>query len=200
MYTLSFITVLLFLSMFVSSKCKDESDSLNSNLFDSKNIINNNGNNVLQKLLIESKFSSDILKNFDKNKNTDAVNNYEDITVLDKNGQLKNLKFKTAKIPVTNKIHYQLVTKVGSKSTNVRDKLTSPVKVAIGDKVIDKVIIDSQVEKPATNRDKVKSGSNGLKSKFFDELGCKYFYKHFNCSLQCRTLRSRSIISFSILF
>lgn len=180
MYTLSSVKVFFFLYVFVKASCQDdESDSLNSNLFDSKNIISKNGNIVLQKLLIESKFNTDIIKNFDKNKNTDAVNHYEDITILDKNGQLKNLKYKTAHVPdsLRNKVQYQLVTKVSNKPTNVLDKVRTPVKVAtVVDKVIDKVTSDSQVEKPVTANKYKTQGTNGLKSKFFDELGCKYHF------------------------
>lgn len=182
MYTLSSVKVFFFLSAFAKSNCQDDdNDSLNLNLFDSKNIINNNGNFVLQKMLTESKFNSDIIKNFDKNKNTDAVNHYEDITVLDRNGHLKNLKFKAASVPkipesLKNKVQYQLVTKVTNKVTNPRDKLVIvPVKLA---NVSDKVTSDSQVEKPVTvNKVVVQMGVNGLKSKFFEELGCKYLYE-----------------------
>lgn len=168
------------MSAFAKSNCQDDNNNFNLNLYDSKNIINKNGNIVLQKMLTESKFNSDIIKNFDKNKNTDAVNHYEDITVLDKNGQLKNLKFKAANIPkipesLKNKVQYQLVTKVSNKVTNPRDKLvTVPVKLAT---VSDKVISGSPVEKPVTaNKVVVRVGTNGLRSKFFEELGRKYHY------------------------
>lgn len=183
MYILSSVKVFFFFSAL--ARCQDDDyDSLNLNMYDSKNILNKNGNVVLSKMLIESKFNSDIIKNFDKNINTDAVNHYDDITVLDKNGHLKNLKFKTANIPkvpesLKNKVQYQLVTKVSNKVTNSRDKLiTVPVKLtSIGDKVSDKVTSDSQLEKPVTaNKDVVQVGATGLKSKFFEELGCKYVY------------------------
>lgn len=178
MYILSSVKVFFFLSAFAKSQ-DDDNDSLNFNLFDSKNIINKNGNIVLRKMLSESKFNTDIIKNFDKNKMTDAVNHYEDITVLDKNGQLKNLKFKAADVPkipesLKTKVQYQLVTKVSNKVTNSRDK---PVELTTIDSVRDKVTSDSQVEKPVTaNKDVVQVGPNGLKSKFFEELGCKYVY------------------------
>lgn len=172
MYTLSSVKVFFLLSVLTKVNCQnDDNDSLNLNMYDSKNIINKNGNIVIQKMLIESKFNSDIIKNFNKNKNTDAVNHYEDITVLDKNGQLQNLKFKAVNVPkipesLKNKVQYQLVTKV----TNSRDKLvTVPVKVN------DKVTSDNQVEKPGTaDKDIVQIQAHGLKSKFFEELGRKY--------------------------
>lgn len=181
MLILSSVKVFFFLSAFAKSNCQDDyNDSFNFNLYDSKNIINNNGNIVLHKMLTESKFNSDIIKNFDKNKNTDTVNHYEDITVLDKNGQLKNLKFRAANAPkipesLKNKLEYQLVTKVSNKVTNPRDKLVSvPVKL---ETVSDKVISGSQMEKPVTaNKVVVQVGVNGLKSKFFEELRCKYLY------------------------
>lgn len=186
MYTLSSVKVFFFLCTIAKVNCdNDYNDSLNLNMYDSKNIIYKNGNSMLQKMLIDSKFNSDIIKNFDKNKNTDAVNHYEDITVLDKTGQLKNLKFKAANVPkipesLKNKVQYQLVTKVSNKVTNSRDTLvTTPVKLAaVGDKVTDKLTSDSQVEKPVTAiKDVVQIGVNGLKSKFFEELGCEYLCK-----------------------
>ncbi|CAB3241863.1 unnamed protein product [Arctia plantaginis] len=121
-------------------------DVYNENLFDSKNLLNDNVNYVLPKLLRESKFNSEIIKN--PGPNDDTVNYYEDITILDDDGQLKNLKYKSADIAKS-----QL-----QKFVNSDIRLT---------KVSDKV---NQIEVPVTNSDKVELKVQSQKPKFFDEL------------------------------
>lgn len=170
--TTKVIILLHFLKKVALTSCEDldvESDAVNSNLYDSKNLVHRDGSTeVLAKLLMESKFNSDMLKNFGKN--SDTVNRYEDITILDKNGQLKNLKYKSANRPKIAQNFKNMVQsqteKVSDKVTGVNDKVT---------KVVDKET-SSQVESPvAVNIDKDESKLDlaGHKSKFFDELGCK---------------------------
>lgn len=125
-------------------------DALNQNLFDSKNILNDNVNYVLPKLLRESKFNSEMINN--PGRNDDIVNNYEDITILDDDGQLKNLKYKSAKIP----------------TSQLQNLMHSDVRLT---KVSDKV---TQIEVPVTNSDKNELKVQNQKPKFFDELdACK---------------------------
>ncbi|XP_048002000.1 brain-specific serine protease 4-like isoform X3 [Leguminivora glycinivorella] len=149
----------IFLITIVNVKSEDV-DTVNENLYASKNFINPNGNNVISRLISESKFNSDIIKNIGKD--TDSVNHYEDITILDENGQLKNLKFKSA-----NKI------KIPS------DDFKTDIKVS-----------DNQVENPVTlsEIDETKYELSGHKSKFFDEIGlipqtCRYRGSRYPCGL-----------------
>ncbi|CAK1548813.1 unnamed protein product [Leptosia nina] len=113
------------------SVVKTKSEFVNENLYDSKNILSDSTIG-LQRLINEKKFDENLVKSVGQNAN--VVNNYEEITVLD-NGELKNLKYKSAK-----------------------PKLPGNFKV--------------------TNRDSVRSSVKGkldkTKSKFFDEIGCKY--------------------------
>lgn len=128
-----------------------DTDVVNKNIHDSNNLIRGSGNNVVKRLISESEFNAEIIRNIGRN--SDAVNNYEDITVLDDDGELKTLKYKSvpAKVPIG-------LQNVPYKSDEV---LT-------GDKLNSLTPVEDE------------SNSNvALKSKFFDELGCKYiFYIH----------------------
>lgn len=130
-------------------------DAVNTNMYDSKNLMYRDGNSVLSKLLTESLFNSDIIKSVGKD--SDTVNHYEDITILGDDGQLKNLKYKSAFMPKKENVQ-NLVTKVNNKVTQVTS--------------------DNQIEVPVTidDKDNSKITLSAHKSKFFDELGCKYYF------------------------
>ncbi|KAJ8707091.1 hypothetical protein PYW08_011225 [Mythimna loreyi] len=125
-------------------------DVVNKNLFDSKNFLNKKTDVVLTKLLNENKFNSDIISSVGKN--SDVVNNFEDITIMDDNGHLKNLKFKSA-LP----------------KAQFDNLINSEVSLT---KVSDKV---SQIDRPVTEsyEDEVEFEAGGQKPKFLDELGRK---------------------------
>lgn len=112
------LTIFLIILLKNPIKCDDydtDSDVIN-NLHDSKNLVFDNGV-VLSKILSESKYNSDVIKNIGKD--TDVVNHFEDITVLDDDGQLKNLKYKSAnmvKIPDT----FSDVAKLSDKNSDVK--------------------------------------------------------------------------------
>lgn len=74
-------------------------ENLNENVHNFKNFINDKTSS-LKRLIDEHNFNKEMVKSIGKDE--DAVNSYEDITILDDDGQLKNLKFKSArlKIPV----------------------------------------------------------------------------------------------------
>ena len=143
---------IVFIHLFCNVICDIDLDVVNKNLFDSKNFVNKKTDAVLTKLLSENKFNSDIIKNVGKN--SDVVNNYEDITIMDDNGNLKNLKFKSAlpKSQFDNSINSDVLL------TKVSDKVT-------------------QIDRPVTesyDEDEVRFEAGGQKPKFLDELGCKY--------------------------
>lgn len=141
--------VIFLLHLFGKIICDIDLDVVNKNLFDSKNFVNQKTDVVLTKLLSESKFNSDIIKSVGKN--NDIVNNYEDITIMDDDGKIKNLKFKSALPQQQNMVISDVLTKVSDKVT--------------------------QIEVPVTESDDdddVKFEAAGPKPKFFDELGCKY--------------------------
>ncbi|KAH9634720.1 hypothetical protein HF086_015593 [Spodoptera exigua] len=103
---------------------------------------------VAERILKENKFNSDVVNSVGTN--SDVVNNYEDITILDDNGKLKNLKFKSA-------------------------APKQPLGLINSDLTLTKV---NQIEVPVTEQyeDEVKFEAVGQKPKFFDELsslGCK---------------------------
>lgn len=126
-------------------------DIVNENLFDSKNLLNDKTNFVLPKLLRENKFNADIIKN--PGKINEVVNHYEDITIMDDDGQLKTLKYKSANVPksqLLNLVNYD------NRLTKVSDKVTQ-IEVHVTDSDDDELKFDA-----------------GQKPKFFDELGCKF--------------------------
>lgn len=145
-------TKVIFFMHFISNViCDIDLDVVNKNLFDSINFVNKKTDVVLTKLLSENKFNSDIIKSVGKN--SDVVNNYEDITIMDDNGHLKNLKFKSA-LP---KSQFDNLINSDVRLTKVSDKVT-------------------QIDRPVTesyDEDEVKFEAGGQKPKFFDELGRK---------------------------
>ncbi|XP_053621539.1 brain-specific serine protease 4-like isoform X3 [Plodia interpunctella] len=153
---------MLLLILFRNVKCDDldsESDVVN-NLHDSKNLISDNGV-VFSKFLSNSKYNSDVIKNIGSD--NDAVNHYEDITILDNDGQLKNLKYKSVS------------------NINVPVKLKNAVGDNLVTKLSDKVISEDSM-------DELKFHLNGQKSKFFEELGlipqtCRYRGARYPCGL-----------------
>uniref|UniRef100_A0A2A4JXT5 Peptidase S1 domain-containing protein n=1 Tax=Heliothis virescens TaxID=7102 RepID=A0A2A4JXT5_HELVI len=156
--------VLLLINLIHKTICDIDLDIVNENLYDSKNVINENSNVVIKKLLNENKFSSDIIKSVGKN--SDVVNNYEDLTIMDNNGKLKNLKFKSA-IP----------------QSDFENFISSDTSVPKFERV-------TQIEVPVTEKydDEVTFEAGGLKPKFFDELGlipqtCRYRGARYPCGL-----------------
>ncbi|XP_072937477.1 uncharacterized protein [Epargyreus clarus] len=162
-FYLKVVIVVCLLQEIKITKCDyfDDNESINENLYDSKNIIHENGNSGLLRLIKESKFDKDIVKHIGLE--SDAVNNYEDITILDENGELKNLKYKSAYIPV--------------KLQQVKNGLT---------KVSD---TNSGVGQSVLEGDGYKVETNTQKSKFFDELdglipqSCRFRGARFSCGL-----------------
>lgn len=150
------ITAKVLILLHILNVLSDEiEDAVNTNMYDSKNLMYRDGNSVLSKLLTESRFNSDIIKSVGKD--SDTVNHYEDITILGDDGQLKNLKYKSAFTPKKENVQ-NLVTKVNNKVTQVTS--------------------DNQIEVPVTidDKDNSKITLSAHKSKFFDELGCKYYF------------------------
>lgn len=95
-------------------------------------------------------------KNLDFNVNDvnkDNVNRFEDITILDDDGQIKNIKMKS----VSNGVKFPS----DNNSDNNSDQVTN------------------QLEQPVTNTGSMEQSKegNGQKSKFFDEIGRKYRFK-----------------------
>ncbi|KAM3955972.1 serine proteinase stubble [Aphomia sociella] len=131
-------------------------------MHETKNLILDKGA-VLTKLLIESKYNSDVLKNIGEK--SDFVNHYEDITILDDSGQLKKLKYKSAeqpKIPIT------------------LQNLGSDLHVPLSDEVTEVTVTNSD--------NNVLKDLSRHKSKFFDELGlipqtCRYRGARYACGL-----------------
>nr|XP_037873065.1 prostasin isoform X2 [Bombyx mori] len=100
-------------------------DNRSGNLLETKNV--SREKNLLS---IEEEYNSDVLK--DIGKDTDAVNRYEDITVL-RNGQLVNLKHKTAvKMPFGSQ---DLIDNGNSAVTNDRLNSNLPVKSKFFDEI-----------------------------------------------------------------
>lgn len=158
MYSKIITAKVIILLHILNVKSDDElEETVNTNMYDSKNLIYRDGNSVLSKLLTESRFNSDIIKNVGKD--SDTVNHYEDITILGEDGQLKNLKFKSAFTPKQQNV------------VNLVSKVSEVTKV-------NKVTSDSQLELPVTTVGNDDSNINlsAHKSKFFDELGCKYLH------------------------
>ncbi|PZC80493.1 hypothetical protein B5X24_HaOG200410 [Helicoverpa armigera] len=158
------LKVLLLINIFSQTICDIDLDIVNENLHVSKNVINKNNNVVIKKLLNENKFNSEIIKSVGKN--SDVVNNYEDLTVMDDNGKLKNLKFKSA-IPVS----------------DFENFINSDTSVTKFERV-------TQIEVPVTEKydDEVSFEAGALKPKFFDELGlipqtCRYRGARYPCGL-----------------
>ncbi|XP_059062589.1 brain-specific serine protease 4 isoform X1 [Achroia grisella] len=160
-----FTKVILLLLLNNLIRCEDidsDNDIVNTNVHETKNLLLDKGA-VLTRLLSENKYKTDILKNIGKK--ADIVNHFEEITVLDDNGQLKNLKYKSAskpQIPVT------------------LQNLVSDVHVT---KLSDKVTGDTD-----TNDKHELKDLSGHKSKFFDELGlipqtCRYRGVRYACGL-----------------
>lgn len=147
----------------VLAKCSEPQEVVNEtrDLFGSKNLVNVNSN-VISRLLSESKFNAETVKSIGKV--TDAVNHYEDITILDENGQLKNLKYKSAnKKPSDINANYNgLIGDLGH-DDNAHANIVSDDK-------------HDQIEVPVklSEIDEVKYELSGHRSKFFDEIGCKY--------------------------
>nr|XP_049700492.1 serine protease filzig isoform X1 [Helicoverpa armigera] len=158
------LKVLLLINVFSQIICDIDLDIVNENLSDSKNVINKNNNVVIKKLLNENKFNSEIIKSVGKN--SDVVNKYEDLTVMDDNGKLKNLKFKSA-VPVS----------------DFENFINSDTSVTKFERV-------TQIEVPVTEKydDEVSFEAGALKPKFFDELGlipqtCRYRGARYPCGL-----------------
>ncbi|XP_068622182.1 serine proteinase stubble-like [Battus philenor] len=132
-------------------------------------MIHSNGNPGLLRLLDERKFNSDVLKSIGKE--SDVVNHYEDITILDSNGQLKNLKYKSANTP---RVPVELQVFQSDKIVkNHSNKVTES---------------DTQVESTLNGDHDVNFDSNRPKSKFFDEIGlipqtCRFRGARFPCGL-----------------
>lgn len=161
------LTVLL--QSVVSQDYSDE-ETVNDNLYDTKNFVNVNSNAVLRKLFSESRFNTKIIKTIG-NPN-DVVNHYEDITVLDENGQLKNLKLKAAKVPESLK-------------NSVKNYVKVPTMEVASDS--DSTKVNSNGD-DSGNSDKLSDSEtkvevSGNKSKFFDEIGCKYIPTHYTLCL-----------------
>ncbi|XP_022817271.1 brain-specific serine protease 4 isoform X3 [Spodoptera litura] len=162
MYFLTKVPVFLIL-LISDSICDIDLDVVNKNLYDSKNFLHKNTNAVLSRILEENKFNSDVVNSVGTN--SDVVNNYEDITILDDNGKLKNLKFKSA-------------------------APKQPVDLIHSDLTLTKV---NQIEVPVTEQyeDEVKFEAVGQKPKFFDELSslglipqtCRYRGARYPCGL-----------------
>ncbi|CAH2229303.1 jg17052 [Pararge aegeria aegeria] len=137
------ITLLVILTISYQSKnvvcIEDETETVNEDLFDLKNLIRDNVNFGYSRLLSDNKFDKQVIKNFGGD--SDAVNSYEEITILDDKGELKNFKFKAAKpkIPVKN----QNLVKNNDKVTDYSEKIG----------------------------DQNDISANKQKPKFFDEIG-----------------------------
>ncbi|XP_045538379.1 complement C1r-B subcomponent isoform X2 [Papilio machaon] len=131
-------------------------------------MINDEGNPGLLRLLNEKKFNSELIKNVGKE--TDVVNHYEDITILDSDGHLKNLKYKSASVPVK----LQRVLQSDENIKKHSDKVTES---------------DTQVESTLKgDNQNINIDSSRYKSKFFDELGlipqtCRYRGARYPCGL-----------------
>lgn len=150
------LVLIYLLKKIVPVLCENSEDVVNENLFYSKNMIHDEGNPGLIRLLSENKFNLEILKNVGKE--SDVVNHYEDITILDSDGELKNLKYKSAKIPVKQRV-------IHSDEKNKKQN----------DKVMES---DTQVESTLKGDNNDNFDSSRHKSKFFDELGCKYMFMY----------------------
>ncbi|XP_013136655.1 PREDICTED: brain-specific serine protease 4-like isoform X1 [Papilio polytes] len=143
------LVLIYLLKKIVPVLCESSEDVVNENLFYSKNMIHDEGNPGLIRLLNENKFNSEILKNVGKE--SDVVNHYEDITILDSDGELRNLKYKSAKIPVKQRV-------IHSDEKNKKQNY----------KVMES---DTQVESTLKGDNNDNFDSSRHKSKFFDELG-----------------------------
>lgn len=146
------IRTVFLMHLFSNFLCDIDLDVVNKDLFDSKNFVNKNTDAVLNKLLNEKKFNSEIIRSVGKD--NDVVNNFEDITTMDDKGNLKNLKYKSV-LP----------------KSELENLVNSDV-------IPNKVSVVPQIEVPVTEiyEDEVKFEAGGLKPKFFDELGCKYLF------------------------
>nr|XP_026483797.1 serine proteinase stubble-like isoform X3 [Vanessa tameamea] len=112
--TLVIVTILLK-DNFV--KPDENTDVINENLKENKNLANKNLNSALIRLLNDQKFDKNIIKTFGND--NDAVNSYEDITILDENGELKNLKYKSAKAKVPVELHNLINKSESDKDVNL---------------------------------------------------------------------------------
>ncbi|CAH2084116.1 unnamed protein product [Euphydryas editha] len=139
------LNILMVVILFNQSiKCEDESEVVNDNINEIKNFVNKNIKSGFTRLLNENKYNKEVLKNIGKEK--DIVNSYEDITILDDDGQLKNLKYKSVKPKIPVQLH----------------NLVSHSDVV------------SESEKDNEGQKINNVATNMKKSKFFDELGCTY--------------------------
>ncbi|XP_052754182.1 serine proteinase stubble-like isoform X3 [Galleria mellonella] len=157
------ISLLLIINVITCDYLDSDNDVVNNDLHQTKNLILDKGA-VLTKLLSESKYNSDIVNSIGKE--TDVVNHYEDITVLDNDGQLKNLKYKSANKPQT--------------PVKLQNLIGDVHVTKLSDKVTDNKVINN-------DRHELKDLS-GHKSKFFDQLGlipqtCRYRGVRYACGL-----------------
>lgn len=150
---------LVILVILNSVLCDDdaEEETVNDNLFKTKNLVDSKGSNtILTKLLSESRFNKDTVRSLGKD--NDVVNHYEDITILGDDGELKKLKFKSVVAPtIPEKLQSNL--NIVTHSELDSDKLTNTV---------------SADETKKGEEEKNKSEGGVYRSKFFDEMGSKY--------------------------
>lgn len=118
-------------------------DIINDNMYKSKDFLHDR-NSALARLISEQKFSNEVVRN--AGKDVDVVNSYEDITILDDDGQLKSLKFKSARLKLPELSNLISVSDLDNLSDNDSDSGHSDKDVSV------------------------------QQSKFFDELGCKYLF------------------------
>lgn len=88
-FKISVIIIIMINNIKSEIEIENETDVINDDLYINKNFVHNN-NYALHRILNE-KSVKDIL-----NDENETVNNYEDITILDESGHLRNLKFKSA--------------------------------------------------------------------------------------------------------
>lgn len=148
-YVNNFNIFLLVILLNQLVKCDDESEVVNDNINEIKNFVNKNIKTGFKRLLNENKYNKDVLKTIGKEK--DIVNSYEDITILDDDGQLKNLKYKSVKAKIPEQLH----------------NLVSHSDVGESEK---------DIKGQAINNVSTHANTNTQKSKFFDEIGCKYTF------------------------
>lgn len=150
---------LVILVILNSVLCDDdaEEETVNDNLFKTKNLVDSKGSNtILTKLLSESRFNKDTVRSLGKD--NDVVNHYEDITILGDDGELKKLKFKSVVAPtIPEKLQSNL--NIVTHSELDSDKLTNTV---------------SADKTKKGEEEKNKSEGGVYRSKFFDEMGSKY--------------------------
>ncbi|KAG7312656.1 hypothetical protein JYU34_000979 [Plutella xylostella] len=146
--------VILFILNSVLCDDEAEEETVNDNLFKTKNLVDSKGSNtILTKLLSESRFNKDTVRSLGKD--NDVVNHYEDITILGDDGELKKLKFKSVVAPtVPEKLQSNL--NIVTHSELDSDKLTNTVSA-------------DKIKKGEEEKNKSEGGV--YRSKFFDEMG-----------------------------